>query len=371
MIYGGTHDFTGATITGTGATKTFDAVVAATGGDYTTLSAALTAGKKSIFVKSGTYTEASNINITTANTFIMGESRDGVIIDCTDTTSTCFTMGAANIHLFNLTVRGAATNAQILYMNGNNGILNFVSVINNHNGNPAAARGVLTISGTITGIFVSNVRISNANATNMANRYCLYMNDTNTTRVIVNNVEIVGASSANSQRGIYCLASGCVFNNILLRSLGTTGDVLAVFAGSSHKISNIVATGCLGNYGWDVALLDSEIANVSCDHDNAGTFSCKRCKFTNLNFEGTTGITVDVNTSHNLFTNCNFGPKTITVNGDDNVFSGCKVGLNAHGGTGTFSIGAGSDRTIITGCQTDAAIVDAGTGTSGANNVVF
>lgn len=370
--YLGTHDFTGATVTGiTGTTATFDAVVAASGGDYTTLSAALTAGKTSIFVKDGTYTEATNITISTNNTFIMGESRDGAIISLTAATGTNLQITGTNVHLFNLTIRGATADAQMVYVNASNTIINCVAFINNHNGNPAAARGTLTVAGTISDVFVSNCKISNANATNMANRYALFMNDTNTTRVIVNNLVIVGANSANSQRGIYCLASGCIFNNVLLRSLGTTGDVLGVWAGSSHKISNIVATGCLGNFGWDVALLDSEISNVSCDHDNTGTFSCKRCKFSNINFEGTTGITIDSNTQHNLFTNCKFGPKTITVNGDDNVFTGCMVGANTGGGTGTFSIGAGADRTIMTGCQTDAAISDSGTDTSGIGNVVY
>jgi parallel beta-helix repeat protein len=60
----------------------YDAVVAPSGGDYTTIQAALAAGKKTIFVRNGTYVLTSDINITQDGTAIVGESRDGVIIDC-------------------------------------------------------------------------------------------------------------------------------------------------------------------------------------------------------------------------------------------------------------------------------------------------
>lgn len=57
----------------------YDAVVAGSGGDYTTLGAAITAGKKRIFVRSGSYTE-SNI-VLNGDEHIVGESRDAVILN--------------------------------------------------------------------------------------------------------------------------------------------------------------------------------------------------------------------------------------------------------------------------------------------------
>jgi parallel beta-helix repeat protein len=63
----------------------FDAVIAPILGDYPSIQAALAAGKKTIFVRKGTYTLGSDINIITSGTVIIGESRDGVIIDCNNT----------------------------------------------------------------------------------------------------------------------------------------------------------------------------------------------------------------------------------------------------------------------------------------------
>ncbi|MFA5360326.1 MAG: hypothetical protein WC349_05255, partial [Patescibacteria group bacterium] len=57
----------------------YDAIVAASGGDYTTLGAAISAGALSIFVKDGTYAESA-ITVP-ANARIVGESRLGTIIN--------------------------------------------------------------------------------------------------------------------------------------------------------------------------------------------------------------------------------------------------------------------------------------------------
>ena len=68
---------TSATISGY---KLFEAIVAPTGGDYTTVAAALAAGKTRIFVRNGTYTNEPRWTILTAGTNIVGESKAGVVI---------------------------------------------------------------------------------------------------------------------------------------------------------------------------------------------------------------------------------------------------------------------------------------------------
>lgn len=72
----------------------YDAVVAASGGDYTTLGAALAAGKGSIFVRRGTYTETTTAlntyTLTSKNLTIVGEDRDNTIIKFNNTTSSTF-----------------------------------------------------------------------------------------------------------------------------------------------------------------------------------------------------------------------------------------------------------------------------------------
>ena len=58
----------------------YEAVVAGSGGDYTTLGAAITGGATSIFVREGTYNEAA-INTAVANITIVGENRESTIIN--------------------------------------------------------------------------------------------------------------------------------------------------------------------------------------------------------------------------------------------------------------------------------------------------
>lgn len=55
--------------------KTYDAIVAPSGGDYTSLRTAITAGKTNIFVRKGTYQEVGNITITTENVRITWEDK--------------------------------------------------------------------------------------------------------------------------------------------------------------------------------------------------------------------------------------------------------------------------------------------------------
>ena len=64
--------------------KLFEAVVGATDADYTTVAAALNAGKTRIFVRNGTYNSEPVWNISTANTIIVGESLGGVAITFAD-----------------------------------------------------------------------------------------------------------------------------------------------------------------------------------------------------------------------------------------------------------------------------------------------
>lgn len=59
----------------------YEAIVAAAGGDYTTLGAAITAGKHWIFIRNGTYTETGTITLGVGEEYhIIGETRDGTII---------------------------------------------------------------------------------------------------------------------------------------------------------------------------------------------------------------------------------------------------------------------------------------------------
>jgi hypothetical protein len=95
-------------VAGVGGGQTlYECVVATSGGDYTTLGAAIAAGKTRIFIRNGTYSESGN-PIIPSNCVIHGQSRNGVIIDVDGTTYDQLRIvggAATKIELRNFTIR--------------------------------------------------------------------------------------------------------------------------------------------------------------------------------------------------------------------------------------------------------------------------
>lgn len=83
----------------------------------------------------------------------------------------------------------------------------------------------------------------------------------------------------------------------------------------------------------------------------SGAFTATENIFINCNFED---IDVQSGADRNKFINCIFD--TASVSGDDTSFVGCFFSTS-------LTINAGSNRTIVYGCRTTAAITDNGTGT--------
>lgn len=92
----------------------YDAVVAPTGSNYSTIGEALADGKKRIFVKNGEYTEAE-LSITNSDTLIFGESKEGVIITSSEIggSSKAVNINADNVHFENLTIKGHLTDTTL------------------------------------------------------------------------------------------------------------------------------------------------------------------------------------------------------------------------------------------------------------------
>ena len=90
----------------------YDAIVDAAGnGDYLLLSAAVTAGAKRIFVRAGTYTEPATITISTANTYIFGESLTTTIIILGNGADVdLISVSADSFSISNLTLHGNSSN---------------------------------------------------------------------------------------------------------------------------------------------------------------------------------------------------------------------------------------------------------------------
>ena len=89
------------TISG-GGSDLYDAVIAPSGGDYTSISAAITAGKTSLYVRNGTYTENTQI-VLGYRVSITGESQKGTIIDFTSSSSG-FNITGNEVSISNLSI---------------------------------------------------------------------------------------------------------------------------------------------------------------------------------------------------------------------------------------------------------------------------
>jgi len=61
----------------------------------------------------------------------------------------------------------------------------------------------------------------------------------------------------------------------------------------------------------------------------------------------------------------------VDLRADNSSLSNCRVGADAGGGSKTITISADATNTIISGCRTDAAISDSGTSSSLTGNVVY
>lgn len=88
--------------------RTYDAVVAISGGDYTTLGAALTAGARSIYIRRGTYTETNTTSTVWTGTTpitIVGEDREQTIIQLAAAATGYLNINIAGSYIGNLTVK--------------------------------------------------------------------------------------------------------------------------------------------------------------------------------------------------------------------------------------------------------------------------
>jgi hypothetical protein len=144
--------YTGAA--GAGGQTLYESIVATSGGDYTTLSAALTAGKTRIFVRDGTYAETAGFTSNTANVFIRGESRNGTIIQINSNNSS---WNGNNVVLENLTLQsiGAAS----FIMNGD------YCTIRDCYLEKTSTSGTIINIGANNGIFQNNVIVSTTSRT--------------------------------------------------------------------------------------------------------------------------------------------------------------------------------------------------------------
>lgn len=355
-----------ADVSSSGGISIFDATVGASGADYTTLGAAITAGKTRILVIDDT-TETGDITLP-SNCIIEGIGREAVTIDMATYQFLDNTAANDNFTFKNLGFRTAITSGRLfpacnkmywdnIYVDASSATYSsfpiFMSANNNTNN-----------------IFLQNVYLDLPDQNNSG--ISIYYGS-------IENVYINGGGS-NCRGAIYITYASC--KNAVIKGTWSS-SYAAISANASSTLSNVTSTitaiiGCSTNstctningsfLSLDVGASDATVSNCivknflpNIDGDD-NLISNVKC----LNGGGTISSGGD----RNQFSNCQiYG--TITISGNDTTMTGCRVGADASGGSNTITIASGANRTIISGCRTDAAISDSGTDTVGIGNVVY
>lgn len=355
------------TPTGGGQTL-YEAVVATSGGDYTTLGAAITAGKTRIFVRNGTYVE-STISTATASLRIVGESQAAIIsmgtnsatfsgancsfanLSFTKTTSGVITFSGTRARVFNCAFSGTATTTTQLVFSGSYSIIEMCTLGTFGDG----AGDKVTLSGDR--LIVRNCQIDHGHIGNSAS-YGFFSLSGN--RVSVEGC--TGELSLNTNDSAFRISGGDqirIANNTLL----TSGGKFVNFTNTADHVSII------GNCANPLELIA---------HHSAGQVQGLNCMGNSIYLNGSTSAFIARLASTGVFNGCNFSDNVITCNatmttmiqlgGDNNIVSN-----NIKKGTApttAVSMISGSDYNLILGNQFQGgAISDSGTGNVSANNI--
>lgn len=122
----------------------YEAVVATSGGDYTNIDTAVAAGKTKIFVRNGTYSITSQLNIT-STTIIVGEDPENTIISLTGTGK--ITLTADYCTLANLKISSTLSTNALLEVVGN-----YITVSGVHITNSSSSSRILNVQGSYSNI---------------------------------------------------------------------------------------------------------------------------------------------------------------------------------------------------------------------------
>lgn len=222
-----------------------DIVVAASGGDYTTLGAALTAATsgQTIFVRSGTYSESA-ISIATTNLTIIGENRETTIISMG---ANNLTLSGSGLHLQNIKI-SSTTGSQTyssakkcvhncwFYSEGGSQTMRFTSGVNcSYVGNifeNQATTGFKKIEWvTETGSYVmSNQFVLNKNSS--SSLYGAVSFNIDDGAIVGNRFVLAGVATAANPAVSLISSKGLTFSNNHITYSATVGGGLLLEAGA-------------------------------------------------------------------------------------------------------------------------------------------
>lgn len=385
----------GSQLTGiTAGQSPFECVVATSGGDYTSIATAIAAGKRRIFVKNGTYNSEGVNAEQTARLNIVGESREGVIINLSyPLNGTTVTADIGSSYYANMTLSGAVANITLsggtianqiksptFITNCSLTITGSVStqVIRSPSTGTAALLSNCVLTGNSSGATASFISVGDLKCYD-----CVFVG-TQSTRmtagtsggsVHLENCEWV--STVTYPASAFSFGArfiNCAFNGGSL-SLGS-GD-----ANYTYMLSN-----CGGNTSAETPTTDFSI-----NAGQMGRFILANCRW--RNFTGIAGVSVKMTgceftgtvaaAGPTSISNCEIGG-TLTISGsttrvDNSMLAAVSISANTDdvcmtsnycSSTNTITVAASTcDRTILIGNNTGAAISDSGTNTEIAHNV--
>lgn len=282
-----------------------DVKVAASGGDYTTLYGALNAGETRIFIEDGTYTETTIDKTGTSGITIIGESREGVILDYG--TGGILKMGgtasgseATDITLQNLTIRDG---------NSYNPFFQHVKRL------------------TLLNIGCSFTNTTSSNG--------FLVNNNNSTNVKIDGLYILHTGTAN-KRGFGFVASDSHISNVFIESTygSNTSEGIFINGGSGNTYSNVYQKGF--GFAW-ISSSDSNYSGITVEDTHQGSQP---------------GVVI--NASKNTINNITvLGNSTmddgIAVLGAQTVINGFRVNDVTTASTYGIRIGTGADGSTIHG----------------------
>ena len=346
----------------------YEAIVATSGGDYTTLGAAITAGKTRIFVRNGTYSESA-ISTSTADISIIGESPLAVLsfgtASCTfsgariniqnisfvNTTAGVVTFSGANARIFNCKFSGTATTTTQLVFSGAYSIVEMCTFGTYGDG----AGDKVTVGGDR--MQIRNCTINHGTIGNSSS-YGFFALTANRSTIS----GCTGTLALSSNDCLFRIAGGdqmiITGNNILIdggKFIGITNT------NSSVMISN--------NYSNPIGFIS---------HNSSASTQGMVCTGNNMQINGIAGAYFTKLLSSGTFNYCNFSDNVISFNasvttaiqlgGTNNIVSNNIMKDNAP--TTALVMASGSNNNIITGNQfMGSTVTDSGTGNVSANNI--
>lgn len=249
---------TGGTIATTANIQTlYDKVVASSGGDYTTLGAALAAATagETIFVRNGNYTETSSETVSVDNVTVIGESNSATIIDLSTYT---FTFSGTFASLKNIQFTG--TTGGIDLSGANSSILNSQFL---QTGSGSAAT-FLTSSGNetlIDGIYFNSASTSTTT----------YMN------ISGNNIILTKSTIVVSANPTYGVTLGCDYSDITSNNFiwyNSGANYIVGLTAFNNNFANNQIYGDSTNYSPS-GLYDAGVNNVNGNFISYCTYGAK------------------------------------------------------------------------------------------------